>query len=104
MLRINEENITNGSILLRLEGKLIDQWVGLFRIMCEQILNKKGKLSLDLTEVTYADNEGLRLLQHLNERELALITCSPFLNEQLNQFQADSREDYLMPITDQAGN
>ncbi|MBK7597726.1 MAG: hypothetical protein IPJ07_04020 [Acidobacteria bacterium] len=65
---------------------------------------QKCALSLDLTDVTYADNEGLRLLRHINEREIALITCSPFLNEQLNQFQTDSREDYLTPITDQAGN
>jgi len=85
MLRIVEEDATDNSIRLRLDGSLVGQWVGLLRASCEQALQQQGVLTLDLAGVSFADHEGVQLLQQLEQRQATLINGSPFLREQLKQ-------------------
>lgn len=93
MLRIAEETAADGSTIFRLDGRIVSQWVEVLRTSCEQVfqdemLNNgtdKNQLVLDLTGVSFADYEGVRLLQQLEQRKVTLINCSPFLQEQIKQ-------------------
>ncbi len=85
MLRIMEGDATNDSMTLRLDGRLISQWVGLLRSSCEQGLHKGGRLILDLAGLSFADHEGVRLLLQLEQQKVTIINCSPFLREQIKQ-------------------
>jgi anti-anti-sigma regulatory factor len=85
MLRIVEEDATNNSMRLRLDGRLVGQWVGLLRSSCEQAFHNDGRLVLDLAGVSFADHEGVQLLQQLEQLQVTIINCSPFLREQLKQ-------------------
>lgn len=85
MLRIVEENATNSSMTLRLDGRLVSQWVELVRSTCEEAFHNDGRLILDLTGLSFADHEGVQLLQQLEQRQVTIINCSPFLREQLKQ-------------------
>lgn len=93
MLRIVEEKATDGSTTLRLDGRIVSQWVDVLRSSCEQVIKnempnndtKKSHLILDLTGVSFADHEGIRLLQQLEQRKVTFINCSPFLQEQVKQ-------------------
>lgn len=85
MLRIVEENLTNDSMTLRLDGRLISQWVGLLRSSCEQAFHNDGRLILDLAGVSFADPEGVQLLRQLEQQQVTIVNCSPFLREQLKQ-------------------
>jgi len=83
MLRIVEEKMTNNSTALRLDGSIVGQWVELLRSSCEQVLQSDGHVILDLMGVSFADNDGVGLLQQLERRHATIINCSPFLREQI---------------------
>ena len=84
MLRIMEGNATNDSMTLRLDGSLISHWVEVLRSSCEQAFTHRDELILDLAGVSFADREGVELLQQLQPR-VTFINCSPFLREQIGQ-------------------
>jgi anti-anti-sigma regulatory factor len=83
MLRIVEEKTTNSSTALRLDGSIVGQWVELLRSSCEQFFQRGGHVILDLTGVSFADPDGVRLLRQLEQRQVTIINCSPFLREQM---------------------
>jgi anti-anti-sigma regulatory factor len=66
------------STTLRLDGRLVNQWVEVLRESCEQIFHGKGHLIIDMAGVSFADRDGLRLLQQLKERQAVITNCSPF--------------------------
>ena len=87
MLRISRIESSSGEVVLRLEGSLIGPWVDELRSSCAAVCNNERQLSLDLTEVLFADSKGLALLRTLRLRRsnVGLAGCSPFLTEQLNR-------------------
>lgn len=85
MLRISRIVSSSGEVVLRLEGSLIGPWVDELRRSCTAVCNEGGQLSLDLTEVLFADSAGLALLRTLRKSNVGLVGCSPFLAEQLNR-------------------
>ena len=83
MLRITR-TIENGSILLKLEGKLLADWV---TEVLEQIPGDVGlhsQLNLDLAQVSFIDAAGQALLRGLISRGANLSGCSSYLSELLN--------------------
>jgi anti-anti-sigma regulatory factor len=83
MLRILEEKTTDNSTILRLDGRIVGQWVEVLRESCEQVFQSNGDVTLDLTGVSFADHDGVRLLRQLDQRQVRLINCSQFLQEQM---------------------
>lgn len=83
MLRISRIESSSGKVILRLEGRLIGLWVDELRSCCAAACNNGDQLSLDMTDVLFADGKGLVLLRALRESNVGLAGCSPFLAEQL---------------------
>ncbi len=83
MLRIVEEKATDGSTTLRLDGRIAGPWVEVLRESCEQLSPANGRVTLDLLGVNFADQAGVRFLLELDQRQFALLNCSPFLREQM---------------------
>jgi anti-anti-sigma regulatory factor len=81
MLRI--ERILDGDdTVLRAAGRLTGPWVDeLSRAMAEPC---PGRVVLDLTDVSFADHEGLAFLISLADEQRLALRCSPFLTEQLS--------------------
>jgi len=87
-MRIVQATDVDGSVVLRLEGKMRDQWVNELRHMTSEILQKPGnRLVLDLAEVTFIDTDGLALLHALSSRHVRLSNCSLFVTHQLNAIE-----------------
>ena len=82
MLRI--ERILNGSAtVLRAAGRLTGPWVAeLSRTTSDE--SGRGRIVLDLTEVSFADHDGLAFLSSLAGESRVVLRCSPFLTEQLS--------------------
>jgi len=89
MLRIVEEKIADNSTILRLHGRVADEWIEVLETSCNDVFQSNGhgesSLILDLGGVSFADPKGARLLQQLEQREVLFINCSPFLQEQIKQ-------------------
>ena len=83
MLKISEGKATKQTVLLRLEGRIVGPWVGELRRICEPLVNDGSKLTLDLAEVTFADEDGVTLLTGLGSRGVKLLNAMPFVEEQL---------------------
>ena len=83
MLKISEGDRTAQTTVLRLEGRVIGPWVGELSQACDQHLNNRATLALDLAEVSFADADGVALLASLSGRGVKLLRPSPFLAEQL---------------------
>lgn len=99
-LRITEEKTSDNSMTLRLEGRLVGAWVALLQKSCEQFLQSNCHLTLDLSEVTFADQAGAGLLAQFQQQQVALDHCSPFLREQLKQIHP-AIKDQLTATTDE---
>jgi ABC-type transporter Mla MlaB component len=82
MLKISQSGKAN-SFTLKLEGRVVGPWVGELRQVCETMLTEGRSLKLDLTDVTFADAEGIAVLTGFKTRGVTLKNCSPFVDEQL---------------------
>ena len=81
MLRI-ERLLDGNDTVLRAAGRLTGPWVTeLSRTIAE---SAQGAVVLDLTDVSFADHDGLTFLLALSEGARVALRCSPFLTEQLS--------------------
>jgi ABC-type transporter Mla MlaB component len=83
MLKISQVGPANHSVILKLEGRVVGPWVGELRQVCETLLTEGRTLKLDLTDVTFADADGVAVLTDFKTRGVTLKSCSPFVDEQL---------------------
>lgn len=79
MLRISGDDGLTDTTLLRLEGRIGDQWVPELADACERVLRQGRRLTLDLGGTTFVDGPGVDLLRGLSERDVTLVNCSPFV-------------------------
>ena len=83
MLKISQTGKANHSVTLKLEGRVVGPWVSELRQVCETHLSEGRSLKLDLTDVTFADADGVAVLAGFKTRGVTLKNCSPFVDEQL---------------------
>ena len=83
MLKISQAGKANHSVTLKLEGRVVGPWVSELRQVCETHLSEGRSLKLDLTDVTFADADGVVVLTAFKTRGVTLKHCSPFVEEQL---------------------
>ncbi len=85
MLRIFDGESDNATVTLRLEGQIVGPWVDELRRASGKYQGNGHRLTLDLTDVTFADRDGIALLSGLRSHAIRLTGCSPFLDEQLKR-------------------
>jgi len=83
MLKISQAEKANHSVTLKLEGRVVGEWVGELRQVCETLLTDRRSLKLDLADVTFADASGVAALSSFKSRGVTFSNCSPFVEEQL---------------------
>jgi len=87
-MRILQTTDVDGSVVLRLEGKMRGQWVDELRHLSSEILQKPAnRLVLDLAEITFIDTAGLELLHELSSRHVILNNSSLFVTHQLKAME-----------------
>ncbi len=64
-------------------------WVGEVRNFCQQFLGNGRRLNLNLAQLSFVDREGIKLLQDLITRGVALKGYSPFIAERLREVAAN---------------
>src|ERR1043166_6489873 len=83
MLRIVPVTSPHEAVSLRLEGQVRGPWVEELRQSCIQILATGRGLTLDMTDVSFIDLDGVALFRSLSDHNLTLLHCSLFVGEQL---------------------
>lgn len=69
---------------IKLEGQILEPWVGTVRDACTKRGRRSTRLRLDLAAVTFADAAGVQLLRALMRAGIEIATCSSFLGELLH--------------------
>jgi anti-anti-sigma regulatory factor len=75
MLRITREVGPRSETLLRLEGSIVAEWVGLLLRESFAVLRSAGELSLDLSDVHFVDLAGVEVLGRLSRAGVDM--CCP---------------------------
>ncbi len=83
MLRITRLPARHDLPCLRVEGRLVGEWVQVLQIEVEQALAQTAILELDLAGVEFADSAALSLLVEVAARGVELVSCSPLLTSLL---------------------
>lgn len=78
MLRITRLLDDPSQPRLRLEGRLVGDWVQVLEAEVSST-EEPSQLALDLSGVDFADARALTLLQRLTRRGLKIVACSPLL-------------------------
>jgi hypothetical protein len=82
MLKITVSGQDSSRRVIKLEGKLLSDWIDEVRRL---FLDVDEYLSpgLDLSELTFVDREGAELLLQLLRQGVRIESCSPFVAELL---------------------
>jgi len=79
MLRIEKVGEDAGTVRLKLEGRVVAQWVAALEEECQPVLQRSKRLILDVAGVTFIDRDGVAMLAKMNGKRLQVVNCSPFL-------------------------
>jgi anti-anti-sigma regulatory factor len=71
---------TEETVTLKVEGRIIGEWVNEVRVECEMSLAKGRKVVLDLSGIIFIDQQGIEALNALRRNGVNLIRCSLFLS------------------------
>lgn len=69
------------SVLLRVEGRIVDEWVDLLDDTCREVGDNGIGLILDLSGVTFASFAGLSVLRRLRARGVTFHDCPTYLKD-----------------------
>jgi anti-anti-sigma regulatory factor len=83
MLKITQLS-QKGCLTLKLEGRLLESWVGAVRDACRTLESRSGHLGLDLAAVNYVDAAGVHLLRDLMCEGIEIVACSSFIGQLLH--------------------
>lgn len=85
ILKISTLESSRAAETLRLEGHLGGPWVDELRRSCDRVLSEGKQLTLDLSEVSFVDHDGIGLLRGLKRTNVKLRNCSPFVALRLEE-------------------
>lgn len=83
MLRITTIQTPGKPAVLKLEGKLLEPWIGELQQACRKTLAPKTAVTLDLTGLSFVDASGTIALRDLRRRGVELKGCTPLVAELL---------------------
>jgi len=83
MLKITKLEEKESTVVLKLEGKVTDQWAALLEGECRAFLRHRKRLLLDCTAVSFLDAWGVEVLRNLPPDEVTLIGAPGFVTELL---------------------
>jgi hypothetical protein len=82
MLKITVRRQEASQRVIRLEGKLLGDWIDEVRRLFLD-LDECPSPRLDLSQLTFVDREGAKLLLQLLRQGVRIESCSPFVTELL---------------------
>ncbi len=96
MLRITVVDLSDSNVVLRVEGRIVGWWAEELRRTCAahafaahtfaaHAFADEVQLSLELSNVSFADAAGIALLKELRSLGADLIRPTPFIAEQLKE-------------------
>jgi len=83
MLKITKIQESGRDVLLKLEGKITEQWAALLDGECRAYLRRRKAVFLDCSNVEYIDVRGTEVLKALPHSHVTLVSTPTFMTELL---------------------
>jgi anti-anti-sigma regulatory factor len=83
MLKITKMEEDGTRVVLKLEGKVTEQWAALLDGECRAFLKNRKTLLLDCAGVNFVDAHGVDVLRNLRLNEVTIIGDSGIVTELL---------------------
>lgn len=83
MLKITKMEENDTTVVLKLEGKVTEQWAALLDGECRSFLRHRKQLLLDCAAVSFLDARGVEVLRNLPLHDVTLIGAPEFVTELL---------------------
>ena len=84
MLRITRMSERPTFITLKVEGKVISEWVSILEREALDSLQGKEEVILDFSDVTFINQSGIEMLKRIAAENIRIINCSPLIFNLLN--------------------
>ena len=87
MIRITEVEADRGGAhrTIKVEGKLLEPWVAELNQACLSRINGETIVQLDLSELIFMDQAGIRAIRDLCGRGVRIAACSNIVAELLHE-------------------
>jgi hypothetical protein len=85
MLKITTIHDNGGPAILRLEGKLLEPWIGELQEACRRARGRTPQITLDVSGISFVDVPGSIVLRELGRRGIDIRGCSPLVTELLKE-------------------
>ncbi len=83
MLKITTIQESRRDVLIKLEGKITDQWATLLDGECRSYLRKEKAVHLDCSRVDFIDARGIEVLNSFPLSQVTLMSAPVFVTELL---------------------
>ncbi len=83
MLKITRIQESASEVLLKLEGKITEQWAALLDGECRSYLRKRKSVSLDCSNVEFIDARGVEVVNNLPRKHVTVLSVPAFVQELL---------------------
>lgn len=81
MLRITEMSNSDGTVTLRVEGKVAAEWSSALEVECLRYPWPQTALVLDFSAVTDIDSRGAGVVRRLEAGGVRLVHCSQLIGD-----------------------
>ena len=83
MLKMTTIQETRRDVLIKLEGKITDQWAVLLDDECRSYLRQEKAVHLDCSYVDFIDARGIEVLNNFPQTQVHFISAPGFVTEML---------------------
>lgn len=84
MLRITQIGESPSLTTLKVEGRIISNWVSVLEEESLKWLREKEMVVLDFSNVSFVDRQGVETLRRLRDGNVRIINCSSLIEDLLN--------------------
>lgn len=84
MLKITKIQESTSDVLLKLEGKVTEQWAALLDGECRAYLRQQKSVFLDCSHVDYIDGRGVEVLNAFPHSDVTLMSAPALMTELLH--------------------
>ncbi len=88
MLRITTINEGLQTMTLKVEGRIVADWVETLALECERWLGRGKVIELDLSGVTFMDTQGVLVVRTLQAGEVGISNCPALIQSLLDEEDA----------------
>ena len=85
MLRITPIDDETSRVTLKLEGRLVTQWMAMLETECARFTDAGRQVTLDLADVVFLDCDAAALLDRLRAGGITLVRSPAFIQELIDE-------------------